>query len=198
MDTLFNWELILQVFEIALALGLITGFGAIVRNIYIYITSSTLDKVLVRKYNVYDVMQRVMADIDCSRMLLIKVHNGGSVPKVTSTLKSTIIQEVYRAPLSSIKMDWQDREVDMAYIKMLISLDQSADGTISISRDNMEDGMLKHTYQAHGIKSSMLSYVTRDSKAMYFISCNYTEDLHLSPFRQARLEDLSSKLKALI
>lgn len=198
MDTLFNWDLILQLFEIALALGLITGAGAIVRKIYIYLTRSTIDKVLVRKYSVYDIMQQVLSQVDGDRMLLIKVHNGGATPKVTSILKSTIVQEVFHQPLGSIKMDWQDREVDIAYIKMLIELDQSKEHQIILRTATMDDSMLKTTYEGHGVAMSCLHFIAREKKAMYFVSVNCTKEKEITPFRKTRMDDLAVKLKALI
>lgn len=198
MDTLFDWGLILQLFEIALALGFITGLGAIIRKLYIYITRSTIDKVLVRKYSVYDVMQQTAAHIDADRILLIRLHNGGAVPKVTSALKSTVIQEVFHSPLRSIKMDWQDREVDIQYVKMLIELDQDPDGAIIVHQDTMDKGMLQTTYEAHGVVMSVLHFIARDKHSMYFISANFSKEIEISPYRKARLDDLAGKLKSLL
>ena len=199
MDTInFDWGLLLQILEIALALGLVTGFGAIVRTIYIYATRSSIDKVLIRKYNVYDIMQQVLSEIDGDRMLLIKIHNGGDAPKVTSVLKSTIIQEVFRSPLGSVKMDWQDREVDMAYIQMLIDLNKADHKRIVVYRSLMKDGMLKTTYEAQDVYMSCLHYIKAEKKAMYFLAVNYASANEPTPYKKARLEDLVSQVRHLI
>lgn len=75
--------------------------------------------------DLYDVLQEARGRLGAERILVVKAHNGGGPPRVTSPLKSSILYEVYDEKVAPLKPGWQDQPSDEQFVRVIKRLDET-------------------------------------------------------------------------
>lgn len=75
--------------------------------------------VFLKVGEIYDQIERLKADLDAARVMVVRTHNGGDIPKVTTPLFASVLYEVYDGDYEPIKEFWNNREVNHEFIEVL-------------------------------------------------------------------------------
>lgn len=128
-------------------------------------------------HNIYQHLNTLKRETNCHRVLILKSHNGGGVPKLGSQLRSTVIYEAFDAPLRSLKMAWQNQILDESYVELLYEMNLK--GQIAIETKTMPSGILKTLYRSQKLTASRVFKIAEQKKSLIYLVMNYTEDAPL-------------------
>ncbi len=118
-------------------------------------------------------LKKALRDTESSRVLLLKCTNGGEVPRIDSTLYSSIIMEEFDdEKTSSIYDEWQDRKLDKHYTEVLIDLDTKKSSVLKVS-DCPEGSLLANLYMSKGIVGSRLFRIASTPEKYFYLVANY-------------------------
>lgn len=98
---------------------------------------------------IYETLASITKISGAQRSLVLASFNGGGVPNPTSKVKSSVLYEELNTSGQSLKDEWQNREADAAYARLLLRL--YSEGELDIDVATMDEGVLKTTYMAHNI-----------------------------------------------
>lgn len=107
--------------------------------------------------DIYDIVTNVRQETKAKRVMIVAIHNGGSIPKIGSTYKATVLFESFEDPLKAIRQDWQQRQIDEEFLQVLGHI--SKDGVANLFVSKIKDDMSKY-------KDVMESYDTK--RSIYF------------------------------
>lgn len=105
-----------------------------------------------------------------SRASLIIATNGGNVPKLDESWYVTIFLGSSNPPLKPIKDDFQKREVDYEYKKILTELYQKK--RIELRTENLT-GLLSNVYAPNNITHSDVFMIDSGANWLMYLSVNY-------------------------
>jgi hypothetical protein len=114
---------------------------------------------------IQEALEVYVTDNDISRVLLIKMENGGGIPQLSTVQHISILNESIHPDLTliddrlkPIKQDIQNYTADGAYQKMLLLAMNNI--PIIMSTDELEVGFLKTMYLGTGIQKFMIIPIT--------------------------------------
>lgn len=142
-------------------------------------------------------MQRIVESTNADRMLIVKTHNGGGTPRPGHQVRVTVLHECTNGSVGSCIDSFQKWVCDAPYIKMLTQL--LANGKVHMITDDMETSVLKKTYQAIGIKESIVRLLFVTTEGMYYASISagitHGEGLNLSSHDEFTMMGALGKIK---
>lgn len=130
---------------------------------------------------VYHSMQVMLRECRANRILILKTTNGGGRPKLSGRLYSSVIYEVFEYPLSSVKDNWQNQQLDPSYMRILYEANNSTDGRLIVKTDKLENGILKDVYVGSNIKEAWIYRVLERETEFIYLSVNFTEEQEETP-----------------
>lgn len=136
---------------------------------------TSFSRLIPRLHKVYEILQIIIRESAVNRAVILKLENGGGIPKLGSTLYSSVVFESCKLPLTTIKEHWQKQRIDEAYVRMMVKLNKA--GELEILADDLEDGILKTLYQAAGIKKARIYKIAEKENRYIYASLNYS-NLH--------------------
>lgn len=116
------------------------------------------------------VLQDLLNTLPVERVLLIKSHNGGGVPRPGSTMKVTVAHEVHKQGIQSTRENLQDFVIDAAYTALLRTLIEKRFEVLRV--DSMPDGFLNLKFRAERIQQAFVAAVGFSSNSFYFLKCD--------------------------
>ena len=122
------------------------------------------------------------------RIVLLKAHNGGGLPKLGSPLYATVVFEhVDGVDVEPVLDNWQKRQVDYHYVETLCELVQNK--VMIVSPESVK-GLLRTIYISASVGSSLLCHVGEIDENYYYISCNFAHDVEMTPQLRGEALDL--------
>ena len=113
------------------------------------------------------IMSNFIADTEYERFLVLKGHNGGSIPSprakyYVSVIHSTATSE--DATKSSGR--YTNLEVDLPYLEMLENV--TLNGVVGLKTSDMQEGILKRIYEKEGVVQSYVFFISRSETELYY------------------------------
>lgn len=154
-------------------------------------------KVIRDVSRMYAAMQRVINNTHADRFLIIGLHNGGKVMKITSERKITIFEEFHSPNLPSVKNDYRNYRVGAQYVLLINNLIEK--GVITGDTSDMEPGFLQDVYHKDNIKSHHLFYIAWISGTHFFGSITTVSESSLnSPQQYQEIRVCAEKIKQIM
>lgn len=146
---------------------------------------------------VQSILNRVVDDTNIQQVLVMKTENGGGKPRLGAHLYATIMYETFKAPLYSIKNDYQRILVDDMYVKMLSDIGPTTHNSLVISK--MKDGILKRIYLRDNVKYAETYYLTETDDAFFYMTFITTtnDDKFDDPNDRVEIDIAVSKIRNL-
>lgn len=128
---------------------------------------SRYKKAILQIGEIYDVFNHVIDDSCADRILILKGSNGGSRPTIGSNLYVSVLHEASTKGVGQIKSQYQQIHVDDSYIRLLQSIIEKNE--VSLSIDTLpEDSFLRLTYEKEQLMHSYLFEIKGDGDNYYF------------------------------
>ena len=119
-------------------------------------------------------LKRILQDTGAVRVLLLKCTNGGDIPKIDSTLYSSIVLEEFDDSFGvSIYDEWQQRRIDKHYTEMLVELNSKGSVVLSVT-DCPPETILGSLYLKSGITGSRIYKIASTPSKYFYLVANYT------------------------
>lgn len=186
------WEIILNSEVLAAAVTALGGLAIY----YFKIRKDRFPKYLRDTKLLKIILNSLAHDLGTARLILLEGHNGGGMPKIGRPFYATIIEEV-AGQLPPIQADFEDVELDIAYISMLC--DVYTAGVMAIHTEDLEEGLLKTIYEASGINQSIVFSIGISGKSLYYCSANFTDpDNKMTPINKNLINNFQRKLKKIL
>ena len=119
---------------------------------------------------IYRIMERMLEQSKCYRVLVLKASNGGGIPKPGSEMFTKLLYAATTVEDLQIYEKYNSIKVDGQYVDMLINIQKN--GGTSLSVDEMPNSLLKRIYQSEGIKYSEIYFLSNTEKELYYCAVN--------------------------
>ncbi len=140
------------------------------------IEKSHMDKVVAWR-KVTSIVRRLLAFSEVQRFLVLRLSNGGGDPFPGARLYATaIVNELDDYNKHRVR-DYEQIEVDSAYIERVIRASTTKKQIIRVSA--MQEEMLRDFYIGEGVKYSELYYLFSTGNETFFITAATYEAEHL-------------------
>ena len=108
---------------------------------------------------IYNILQQAKDVTDASRVVLLKLHNGGGRPQAGNSMYSTALYEVYCDGQTPIAQNWQAERIDNdgQYREMVIEMYDN--GITRLSTHEMPQSKLRDLYERVGVARSIVKSV---------------------------------------
>lgn len=134
--------------------------------------SSHIDSTIRKVNKIYRLLDELKSETKSDRVLIFRASNGGSIPRTSHPLKTTVLYETYDKTVNSVFEFWQYRPVDRHYIQILEHLVDNT-FTILLPKDLPENTVLQRTYESLATASSILVPVKQTDEALFYIALYY-------------------------
>jgi hypothetical protein len=143
---------------------------------------------------IYDILNEVSTELNASRVLISKSHNGTGLPESAKELKMSVLYEqVSEKGARTIREDFQNVPADKAFVRILRDvISASWEG----SPEQLEDGILKDFCLADGVKYIHKVAIGQASNG-FFLLCvrwNHLEDIPDAAKRREVLRSAAQKI----
>jgi hypothetical protein len=159
-----------------------------------YEKKHAFSKTLPAVHEVYSILNTIKGETEASRVLILKAENGGGRPNLGSHLKSSVLYEVFDAPLETVRKLWQNQPLDEDYIKVLNQLIITEEKKCMVNVAKLQKGsLLRDNYEANGVKYSHIYEIAEREHSYLYLSVNYTEgenDAHAKDIERACVNQL--------
>lgn len=166
----------------ALTGGAAVGLIALAREYLRYRAKRVEEKVpgvIAAVADIYHVMGGVLATTHASRVLILKVTNGGDVPMVGSNLHGSVVYEVAN-DMPLIGDRWRKQPLDRPYIDLMRRVYEEGEATV-ITRQ-MPNSHLKDVYLNDGVQQSNVHFIYATEGAFYAMSVTFPERVPYDAF----------------
>lgn len=157
--------------------GILTFLTVLIKLYYDYKTkkADTFPNLFKAIELIYNELEVGVRHTSCARVLLLKTENGGGVPKIGSTIRSSVVFERTRDNISPTKRQWQGQIADSVYIKNMVRMVISENNYADTSVDEWEGSVVYDAYKSSGILGSRLYEIARTKKTYYYLSFNFQQ-----------------------
>ena len=127
---------------------------------------------------VYLAMERIQA-AGATRVAIFAGHNCGGVPRIGKNFFTSALHWMLSDGATDRIGDYSNIEVDSAYIRMLLAVEQ--DGIYHFDPEREPECFLKRCYVAEGIRDSYVFYLgTEDNAFLYLSACHHSRQFNPS------------------
>lgn len=145
---------------------------------------------------IYSLLDELKAEVECNRVLICSVSNGGGIPRAGANLYLSALYETYDSNFLSISEWWQNRKIDESYTKLLAEVE---DGNRSIFPTyELQDGILKDICDSQDIASSVIMKIKESDNKYYFIACNFKDGERANQLAVLHTANYVEKIRELI
>lgn len=133
-------------------------------------------KAIEEHATIYDALTYLRHKIDATRVVVVRVSNGGGIPSAKTPLFSTALHEVTSDDAAPVKFHWQQLPLDEPYIRVLTTLHQQ--GEVEVDVDQIGPGTLRDIYDAAKVQTVYKYTLHSDATALYYLSLQFAQDGH--------------------
>lgn len=127
---------------------------------------------------IYKEMMSLLEEDGVDRVLFFILHNGGHRINPLKSKFVTFIEEAKSDKDAAYVDKYQKKLVDIVYMQKLIKAVFSSDNTMKFKVSDLSNGLIKDTYQAHGLKESIITYIAFNKDHIWFLSVNSDSSLN--------------------
>jgi hypothetical protein len=124
---------------------------------------------------IYQYLTSLIHESKAARIMVMRLSNGGTIPRVGVPLYTYPVYEIYHSPLASGLGAWKDRFVDACLLHHLLAL--NVDKSHIILKETLEPGKpLTDIFETQKIKCSVLYELFQEEHTYYYIQLDYLTD----------------------
>lgn len=132
-----------------------------------------------------DVFTPIRNQTNAERVLLLRCHDSGNLTSPLVQWFATVVLESYNENVPSVKADFREVNLDVAYIKMLVdALKDMRSGVKMIVNELPEGSLLKQIYEGHGIVAAQVFIINVKEGEVYYLSITSTKATFFSDKEQ--------------
>lgn len=180
--------------------GLLTAaagwVGKIFWDLYRTRRDNTISKVINGVKDVYQYMNLLRRETGAMRVLVIKIHNGGGKPKLTTGLYGSVLYADWESGLKD-GLDWVNQRLDPAYIDTLNQVLTAPDAWLDLNTDSLPDGQLKDLLAADGAAHVMFSNLVQTDNNLVLLKLNFSADVVVNARTRTTIRSVTSNLRTL-
>ena len=175
MDTILTSLIQAEKPLIALAGAVIQMLIGYAYKIYKAKQQGVVESTIKANQEIYQHLTSLIHETKAARIMVMRLSNGGSIPRVGVPLYTYPVYEIYHSPLSSGLSAWKDRSVDACLLHHLLAL--NVDKTHTICKETLEPGKpLTDIFETQKIKCSVLNELFQEDNTYYYIQLDYLTD----------------------
>ena len=147
-----------------------------------------LDKMTQALHDIHEIHEAIGDALNdgpaLHRALLIRVENGGGIPRPTHSVYSSVIFEQHLDPLPAIRQTWQNVMVDADQASLIHRLLQEPE--VVLDRDSLDRGLnLRNIYEADGIKGAYVTPICQTPTFLIYLCAHVPDVFECTPETQA-------------
>jgi len=157
---------------------------------------------------IQELIEEFTTENDASRVLLLKLENGGGVPQLGTVQHMSVLNEAinskFKTPyghIDPVKQDFQNYIIDSEYQRVMMKM--ITDKIFISVTSNLENGLLKKIYEINGTVKSIFFPVTQipslDAKSfkgfMIYMSIEFVDDRKIDSRIEANYIIMQGKIE---
>jgi hypothetical protein len=144
-----------------------------------------------------EILRELCDEIGGCRAVLLKAHNGGSIPHGGSSLKVTILAEATTMGVPCVRLSYQARPItDTQYLRLIRDVDRA--GLLLVRTRDLEAAtMLRDEYERANIASAYVAVVLREPERWYYLSVQSVHEMKSTPHARAVVRAAAARLSRL-
>lgn len=147
----------------------------------------------------YRCLNEIVAESGASRAIVLKMTNGGGIPKIGHEIYSTAVYEVFAAHETAITPLWEKQPADVAYVALLS--DVLLKGHICIRRSELpRHSILRDVYTSQGTEMAHVYLIHKTRDAVFYLSITFRDVFDDTPdqrnFARAKVASLRNLFRA--
>ena len=124
---------------------------------------------------IYTHLNDIVGATRANRAVILKASNGGSIPRVGSTMYSSVVYEVFGEGQLPVSHMWEKQPLDEPYMRMLSDL--LTTGKVTLHTDEMtKSSLLRDVYISQKVGSSYVYLVHKNPQSIYYMSVTFPEN----------------------
>lgn len=125
---------------------------------------------------VYNHLNKILANTEATRVLILRMHNCGGVPNINSKLYSSVVHELAKGSRVPVGDVWQAQPLDEGYIKALVDL--FVNKQLTVDTATLKSSLLKDAYETLEVKFSMVYEVASSDYEYYYMTIAFDKGQH--------------------
>ena len=146
-------------------------------------------------HETYENLGDIVAATDAQRAIIVKIENGGGIPKAGHPLYLSVLYEIVQGGTRPNREDWVKREImEPHYFKFLSTLLQDQAHTL-ITSEMPEDCLLRTAYEGYGVHHAETFLLRQSKHATYVLSVHYGSEEQLEADEKTILGAKASNIR---
>lgn len=181
------------------------GFVALLRLIKFFVErhdrKSSIPDAMERIGEAYDHLAAIVRKTKAVRAIVVKLTNGGEIPRLGAQLYCSILYEYALEDHPSVRGKWQKRPIDRDHVQLLIDarrrFEVGGTGEQTVARafaDELE-GQLHHAFKAYGVHCSETIGLRVTDGAFFYMAVHFDAEPVLNVTERDEIEVHINELK---
>ena len=153
--------------------------------------------VLERIRELYRIFYNIVHETPASRIALLRLTNGGGIPRVGATIRSSVIHEAEDGNTRALANRWQSQPVGPGHLEILKDMFNNESTEVSLD-DLEEDSVLYDLYKSDGIQRSLIFLMKTGKEEILYLVISFQDAADLESIDKDYIRANVGKLKELI
>jgi len=146
-------------------------------------------------------VERALVETQADRVVVARMHNGGSVMQVGSKKNGSIVAEAHEDYMQAAFAEHQNVGMDKQYLGLMFALQES--DRVFIETHKLEPSRLKNRYESEGVKEALFFLLKDTEHSRYFAVFSSQSDINspgggiTSAHDLSRIEGIIDQLRKL-
>ena len=191
-----------------LIIAIIGASSSLLAAPLVIFTKYLINKVQKRKYSkiqyvlerlrcMYRIFYDMVHETPANRVALLRLTNGGGIPRVGATLRSSVVHEAEDGSIRALGNRWQSQPVSPNHLEILRDMFNNESTEVSID-DIEEDTALYNLYRADNIQKTLIYLMKIGKEELLYLVINFQDMADLESIDKDYIRSKVVKLKSLI
>lgn len=140
---------------------------------------STIPDVLGKIHEVYRILNLILHETPAQLVHLVRVENGGAVPKVGKDLYASVVYEVTDRKRVGVKDKYQKEPIQEEFVTMLLGVAEK--GYVYHSASNIPSSVIKDFLLAQDLTGTGFMKIKVRDGAFFYLAIYYRSDNETDP-----------------
>lgn len=147
--------------------------------------------------DIYNILNIITQETNCSRAMVLKLSNGGNVPSLRGNLYGSILYESFMHPLPSQYYKWQHQLLDQDYLNLMKKVINN-DSYLVKTNLLANDSLLKTLYKSQEIIESHVHLLQLDDESIIYLTMNSHEKIKMDDKYKDLIRSCIADLKSIL
>lgn len=121
-------------------------------------------------------VERALVETQADRVIVARMHNGGTVMQVGSKKNGSIVAEAHEDYMQADFAEHQNVGMDRQYLGLMFSLQEN--DRVFVETHKLESSRLKNRYEAEGVKEALFFLLKDTDHSRYFAVFSSQSDIN--------------------